>query len=132
MYHYRSGPLNLSESTKYWIVALITYASSPNSNILTKAQPLRPLILVILPKTSFMLFERVERIFEKLWLCSKKCVVDSIARLQQHKGLMQLWKLWLNLCSLRWLRPSLNLVRSFNPNWIMNSINWALVRSTNF
>ena len=33
-----------------------------NINILTKVQSLR---LVILPKTSFMLFKRVERIFEK-------------------------------------------------------------------
>ena len=128
MYHYRSGPLNLSKSTKYVIVAWIIYAFSTwvkfwslNINILTKAQLLRSLILVILPKTSFMLFKRVERIFEKWWQCSKKCVVDSVARLQLHKGLIQLWKLWLNLCSLRWLRPSLNLVRSFNPTelWIL-------------
>ena len=28
-------------------------------------------------------------------------------------GLIQFWKLWLNLCSFQWLNPILNLVRSF-------------------
>ena len=32
----------------------------------------------VLPKTSFMLFKGVERIFEKWRQCSKKCVVDSV------------------------------------------------------
>ena len=85
MYHYRSGPLNLSESTKYLIVALIIYVFStwvyfwsPNSNILAKAQSLRSLILVVLPRTSFMLFKRVERIFEK-WYGSE---VRNVIQLQ--------------------------------------------------
>ena len=40
---------------------------------MTKAQSLRSLILVI-PRTLFMLFKRVEQILEEWWQCSKKCV----------------------------------------------------------
>ena len=60
-----------------------------------------------------ILLKKVERIFEKWWQCSNICQVESISRLQLHKGLIQL----------RWLRPTLNLVRSFSP--IGLSILWT-------
>ena len=45
----------------------------------------------------------------------KKWVVDSISWPQLHKGFNVSWKLCLNLCSLRWLKPSLSLVISLIP-----------------
>ena len=64
---------------------------------------------------------RVIRIALKWWQCRKKWVVDSTSKLQVHKGFRQLSKLWLNLCSLRWLSPSLSLVSNFKPNglWLL-------------
>ena len=52
----------------------------------------------------------------KKWQCRKKRIVDSTSRLQENNGFKQFWKLCLNLCSLRWLSPSLNLVRNLIPN----------------
>ena len=37
-----------------------------------------------------MLFKSVEQIFEKSWQCNKIRVVDSVSRLQLHKGLLNL------------------------------------------
>ena len=36
-----------------------------------------------------------------------ECLVSSISKLQEHshEGFRQSWKLWQNLCLLRWLRP---------------------------
>ena len=45
----------------------------------------------------------------------KKWVADSISWPQLHKGFIVSWKLCLNLCSLKWLRPSLSLVISLIP-----------------
>ena len=45
----------------------------------------------------------------------KKWVADSIFWPQLHKGFIVSWKLCLNLCSLKWLRPSLSLVISLIP-----------------
>ena len=68
-------------------------------------------ILKVLPIISAILFQRVTWMFAQWWQCSKKWEVDSISRLQLHKGLIQFWKLWLNLCSLRWLKLSLRWAR---------------------
>ena len=38
---------------------------------------------------------------EKQRQCRKKKEVDSTSKLQEHKGLMQFDKFYLNLCSLR-------------------------------
>ena len=63
----------------------------------------------------------VIRIAFKWWQCRKEWVADSTSKLQLHNRLRQLSKLWLNLCSLRWLSPSLSLVSTFKPNglWIL-------------
>ena len=42
-------------------------------------------------------------------------VVDWTSNLQEHKGLIQFEKLYLNLCSLRWFSPTRNLESSFKP-----------------
>ena len=51
----------------------------------------------------------------KFWQRRKKSEVDSTSRLQEHSGLIVSWKLCLNLCSLRWLKPTRSLVSSFIP-----------------
>ena len=51
----------------------------------------------------------------KFWQRRKKWEVDTISRLQEHSGLIASWKLCLNLCSLRWLKPTRSLVSSFIP-----------------
>ena len=45
----------------------------------------------------------------------KKWEVDSDSKLKEHSGFIVSWKLWLNLFSLRWLKPKRNLVRSLIP-----------------
>ena len=51
----------------------------------------------------------------KFWQCRKKWIGDSDSKLQDQIGFIVSWKLWLNLCSLRWLKPERNLVRSLIP-----------------
>ena len=56
----------------------------------------------------------------KFWQRRKKLVVDSDPKLQEQSGRWNIaaivsWKLWLNLYSLRWLKPKRNLVRSLIP-----------------
>ena len=51
----------------------------------------------------------------KFWQRRKKWVVDSDSKLQEHSGFIVPWKLWLNLCSLRWLKAKRNLVSSLIP-----------------
>ena len=83
--------VTFNNSINYTWVLLVSVSWFPNSNIFTKVSSLR---LVILPKTSVILFERVRRIFEEWWQCSKKCEVDSISRLQL---LIKLWRLRANV-----------------------------------
>ena len=47
--------------------------------------------------------------------------VESGSKLQVQKGLTQSSKLWLNLCSFKWLNPNLNLVSNLIPDglWIL-------------
>ena len=54
------------------------------------------------------------------------CVVSSISKLQKHEGFTQPWKLWPNLCSLRWLRPKQRRGNNFKPigSKILNILLW--------
>ena len=45
----------------------------------------------------------------------KKWVVDSDSKLQEHSRFIVSWRLWLHLCSLRWLKPNRNLARGLIP-----------------
>ena len=44
----------------------------------------------------------------------RKWEVDSISIPQLQRGLIRFWKLWLNLCSRRWLSPRRSRVISLN------------------
>ena len=48
----------------------------------------------------------------------KKWELDSISIPQLQRGLMQFWKLWLNLCSHRWLSLTRSRVISLVPLWL--------------
>ena len=45
-----------------------------------------------------------------------KKIVNSVSKLRVHRGFIQSLKLWLNLCSFRWLNPSLSLVINLSPS----------------
>ena len=49
------------------------------------------------------------------FLQRRKKLVDSDSKLQELSGFIVSSKLWLNLCSLRWLKPKRNLVSSLIP-----------------
>ena len=82
-------PVNLSEPKVYltdtvkiflfWILSKLDKAVSEKIEIL---------ILISLSSS-----KRVFRIFLLKWQCRKKCVVDSISRVQVHNGFIQLSKL---------------------------------------
>ena len=62
-----------------------------------------------------IVLRRVRLSLKKKGQWRKKWVVDSISWSQLHKGFNVSWKLCLNLCSLKWLKPSLSLVISLIP-----------------
>ena len=62
------------------------------------------------------MFKRVCLWVVKFGQWRKKWTVDSISFPQLHKGSTESWKLCLNLCSFKWLKPILRRVRSFSPN----------------
>ena len=45
----------------------------------------------------------------------RKCAVDSISKPQLQNGFKESWKLCLNLCSRKWLKPSRSLVINLIP-----------------
>ena len=45
----------------------------------------------------------------------RKCAVDSISKLQLQNGFKESWKLCLNLCPRKWLKPSHSLVINLIP-----------------
>ena len=69
------------------------------------------------------LIKRAFLMFTKLWQCSQKCSLDSNSKLLEYRGFIQSSKLWLNLCSPRWISLSLKRVSSFNAKglWILNA-----------
>ena len=64
---------------------------------------------------SFILLMKVNLWLEKWLQWRKKCVVDSTKFPQPHKGFIASTKLFWNLCSLRWLKPTHNLAKIFIP-----------------
>ena len=83
---------------------------------------------MILALILFSLFKRVCLWVVKLWRWRKKWTVDSISFLQLHKGSTQFWKLCLNLCSFKWLKPIVRRVRSFSPNGLKTLLEFGLMK----
>ena len=59
-----------------------------------------------------MISRKVDLSFEKLGQWRRKWADVSISLPQLQIGLSESWKLCLNLCSWRWLKPNLNLVNN--------------------
>ena len=64
----------------------------------------------------FSLFKRVCLWVVKFGQWRKKWTIDSISFPQLQKGSTESWKLCLNLCYFKWLKPILRRVRRFSPN----------------
>ena len=63
-------------------------------------------------------FYTIFEIIVKLWkvvAVHKVCKISSTSKLQEHKGFKQSWKLWRNLCSLRWLKTKHKRIKNYNP-----------------
>ena len=133
---YKSEPRNLSHFIMKLIeelrilllklkLGLPLKSKSPNS----LSEKLGIFILGMFMQTDCKSSERIAHVFVKWWQCREKWERDEISLLHKHKEFTQSWKLCLNLCSLRWLSPILNLVRNFKP--IMNVIIWFSCWLTN-
>ena len=111
---YKSGPSNhLVDRAKsmvkfiIFVLPIVVKDEFPNSNIWAKeVSVLSNNLWSILLK----LLRTVQRslLYKGQW--RKKWVADSTSLPQLHIGLIESWKLCLNLCSRKWLRPSRILV----------------------
>ena len=116
---HKSGSSNLLVDRTKSIVKLIIFVlsfvvkdESPNSNIwVREVSVLSNNLWSILLK----LFRSVQRslLYKGQW--RKKWIADSTSLPQLHIGLIESWKLCLNLCSRKWLRPSRILVIYLTP-----------------
>ena len=111
---HKSGPSNiLVDRTKsmfklsIFVLSFAVKDEFPNSNVWVREEPvLSHNFWSILLK----LFRSMQRalLYKGQW--RKKWITGSTSLPQLHKGLIESWKLCLNLCSRKWLRPSRNLV----------------------
>ena len=88
----------------------------PNKSVLKTEFSFSAIILALI---FISLFKRVCLWVVKFGQWRKKWTVDSISFPQLHKGSTESWKLCLNLCSFKWLKPILRRVRSFSPNGLL-------------
>ena len=79
---------------------LVTFESVLVSNVLS-------MLLIVLRRACLWI--------KKTRLCRKKWFVDSTSRPQEQRGVKESWKLCLNLCSHKWLRPRWSLVANLIP-----------------
>ena len=98
--------LSIFELMWYWYLLL------PKRRMFTKSLSDAWMISLSI---DLMLFMRVCLCNEKWWQCNKKWTLFSTLKLHEQSGLMQSLKLWLNLWSLRWLKPNRRRINNFNP-----------------
>ena len=118
-FHWKSGSSNLLVETIYSIVALRTFVLALVSNELLRKG--RVLIRTgsqrswRLLSMFFMVLRRVclSVIYMGQW--RRKCAVDSTSKPQLQDRFKESWKLCLNLCSRKWLKPSRSLVINLIP-----------------
>ena len=83
----------------------------PNKSFLTTEFSFSAKMLVLIV---FSLFNIVRFWVGEFVQWKKNWVIYSISFPQLHKGSTESWKLCLNLCSFKWLKPILRLFRNFN------------------
>ena len=66
------------------------------------------------------------RWLEKMWQRIKKWQVSSASRERGYNGFNVSWKLCLNLCSLRWLKPTRRRVNNFKPERLIPKLLFAV------
>ena len=100
---------------------MISKDGFPYSNVWVKEESV---ISNNLQSMFLIMLRREDRSLLCMGQWSKKCVVDSTSTLHLHNGFSKSWKLCLNLCSRRWLRPRRSLVRNLIPCglWHSNSL----------
>ena len=118
-FYWKSGSSNLLVERIYSIVALRTFVLASVSNelllkrrvlIKTGSQRSRRLLSMF---TRVLRRVRLSVIYVGQW--RRKCAVDSISKPQLQNGFKESWKLCLNLCSRKWLKPSRSLVINLIP-----------------
>ena len=118
-FHLNSGSSNLLVERIYLIVALRTFVLASLSNellpkrivlIKTGSQKSRRLLSMF---SMVLRRVRLSVIYVGQW--RRKCEVDSISKPQLQNGFKESWKLCLNLCSRKWLKPSRSLVINLIP-----------------
>ena len=118
-FHLNSGSSNLLVERIYLIVALRTFVLACLSNellpkrivlIKTGSQKSRRLLSMF-----SMVLTRVRLSVIYLGQWRRKRAVDSISKPQLQNGFKESWKLCLNLCSRKWLKPSRSLVINLIP-----------------
>ena len=110
---------NLPEDIKNWLVAsnidLLSVIESFSSSK-RRVWVMRESFLSSIRLSIFLiLLMKVNLWLEKWVQWRKKCAVDSTKFAQRHKWFIASTKLSRNLCFLRWLKPTHNLVKSFIP-----------------
>ena len=117
--YYTSESSNLLEARiksitvfKIALLVLLSIDASPKSKIFVKVESdlsssFSLISLRFLRRVNFSLLKKGQ------W--SKKCEVDSTSIPHEQRGFKQSWKLCLNLCSRKWLRPRRNLVTYLIP-----------------
>ena len=112
-FHLKSGSSNLSVERIYSIVALRTFVLVSVSNELL---PKRRVLIKTGSQRSRRLLSMFTRVLRRVRLSiiyvgqwRRKCAVDSLSKPQLQNGFKKSWKLCLNLCSRKWLKPSRSL-----------------------
>ena len=118
-FHWKSGSSNLLVERIYSIVALRTFVLASVSNELL---PKRRVLIKTGSQRSRRLLSMFTRVLRRVRLSiiyvgqwRRKCAVDSISKPQLQNGFKESWKLCLNLCSRKWLKPSRSLVINLIP-----------------
>ena len=116
--HWKSGFSNLLVNRTYAIVALKIFVLAFVSNELL---PKRRVFMKIVSDGSRRLLSifsvvlsrvRLSVIYLRQW--KRKCAVNLISKPQLQSGFKESWKLRLNLCSCKWIRPSHNFFNKFD------------------
>ena len=118
-FRWKSGSSNLLVERIYSIVALRTFVLASVSNELL---PKRRVLIKTGSQRSRRLLSMFTRVLRRVRLSiiyvgqwRRKCAVDSISKPQLQNGFKESWKLCLNLCSRKWLKPSRSLVINLIP-----------------
>ena len=105
---------------KQFIIIINGVFFNSNNELLNSSVPIREdsFVSINLQSILFRVFRRVILLASNKGQWRKKWDFDSISIPQLQRGLLQLWKLWLNLCSRRWLSPRESRVINLIPLWL--------------